>query len=102
MGRRRRSSQAGTVVVFPFDMDTIVTPANDRFIATHYGPYNTICGIGIAVGNLATGTTLDLSRAFGVPWAPWAVLVLIGMVSAFGVHTLSRSDRLVALPTIVS
>ncbi|MFD2399983.1 MFS transporter [Prauserella oleivorans] len=68
----------GTVVVFPFEMDTIVTLAGDRFVATHYGLYNTICGVGIAVGNLATGAALDLARGNGVPWVPWAVLVGIG------------------------
>lgn len=92
----------GTVVVFPFEMDTIVALTADRFVATHYGLYNTICGIGIAVGNLATGAALDLAPAFGMPWTPWLALVLIGVASALGVHTLSRSDRLSARPVTVS
>jgi MFS family permease len=87
----------GSVVVFPFEMDTIVTLAQDRFVATHYGLYNTICGIGIAIGNLATGAALDLARTLGTPWAPWLVLVLIGLVSAACVRGLSRSGRLVAV-----
>ncbi|PXY17568.1 MFS transporter [Prauserella sp. PE36] len=84
----------GTVVVFPFEMDTIVTLAGDRFVATHYGLYNTICGIGIAVGNLATGAALDLARSSGIPWVPWAALVAVGGMCAAGVHVLNRSDRL--------
>ncbi|PXY25404.1 MDR family MFS transporter [Prauserella muralis] len=92
----------GTVVVFPFEMDTIVTLAGDRFVATHYGLYNTICGVGIAVGNLATGAALDLARGNGVTWVPWAVLVGIGGMCAVGVHVLNRSDRLEPRPVTVS
>ncbi|GAB3478685.1 MDR family MFS transporter [Amycolatopsis cihanbeyliensis] len=84
----------GTVVVFPFEMDTIVTLAQDRFVATHYGLYNTICGIGIALGNLGTGAALDLARQRGAAWVPWVVLTVIGVACAFGVHLLSRSGRL--------
>jgi hypothetical protein len=36
-------------------MDTIVALSRGRLVATHYGVYNTICGIGITVGNLLTG-----------------------------------------------
>ncbi|WP_020667309.1 MFS transporter [Amycolatopsis nigrescens] len=88
----------GTVVVFPFEMDTIVSLAGDRLVATHYGLYNTICGIGIAAGNLLTGAALDLARAAGVPWAPWLVLALIGAACASGVHLLGRSGRLEPRP----
>lgn len=88
----------GTVVVFPFEMDTIVSLAGDRLVATHYGLYNTICGIGIAIGNLGTGAALDLARAGGVAWAPWTVLVLIGGACALSVHLLARSGRLEPRP----
>ncbi|WP_158886740.1 MFS transporter [Amycolatopsis anabasis] len=84
----------GTVIVFPFEMDTIVALAREERVATYYGLYNTICGIGIAVGNLVTGAVLDLARQHGVAWVPWLALVLIGGACAFGVHTLARSGRL--------
>lgn len=87
----------GSVVVFPFEMDIVVTLAEDRAVATHYGLYNTICGVGIAAGNLLTGGALDLARTFGAPWAPWLALAAIGLVSAFGMHLLSRADRLVTV-----
>src|SRR5699024_5373593 len=45
----------GTAAVFPFEMDTVVALAGGRLVATHYGFYNTIVGIGILVGNLGTG-----------------------------------------------
>ncbi|SFQ60346.1 Predicted arabinose efflux permease, MFS family [Amycolatopsis arida] len=88
----------GVVVVFPFEMDTIVSLAGNRMVATHYGLYNTICGVGIAVGNLGTGAALDLARAGGVPWAPWVVLAGVGVLCAAGVHLLSRSGRLAPAP----
>jgi hypothetical protein len=55
--------------VFTFEMDTVVSLADNRLVGTHYGFYNTIIGIGIGIlaGNLATGrrgqrTCLDVSR----------------------------------------
>ncbi|MEU6646042.1 MFS transporter [Saccharomonospora sp. NPDC046836] len=92
----------GTVVVFPFEMDTIVTLSGDQFVATHYGLYNTICGIGIAIGNLATGAALDLARDNGVPWAPWTVLAAVGGACAYGVRLLERGERLERRPVTVS
>ncbi|QFU89685.1 MFS transporter [Amycolatopsis sp. YIM 10] len=84
----------GTVVVFPFEMDTIVSLARDHLVATHYGLYNTICGVGIAIGNLGTGAALDLARAGGIAWAPWVALMLIGGACALGVFALGRSGKL--------
>ncbi|SDM29997.1 Predicted arabinose efflux permease, MFS family [Lentzea albidocapillata subsp. violacea] len=80
----------GTIVVFPFEMDTIVTLSGDRLVATHYGLYNTIVGIGIMAGNLFTGTILDLSRAAGVLVLPWLGLVAVGMFCAWRLHVLNR------------
>ncbi|NUR61403.1 MAG: hypothetical protein HOV87_22485 [Catenulispora sp.] len=46
----------GTALVYPLEMDTIVTLAADRLIATHDGLYNTVCGLGITIGNLLIGS----------------------------------------------
>ncbi|WP_052744177.1 MFS transporter [Streptomyces odonnellii] len=48
-----------TMIVYPFEMDTIITLAESRLVATYYGLYNTICGVGITAGNLLTGAALD-------------------------------------------
>jgi MFS family permease len=37
----------GTVVVFPFEMDTIIRLSGNRLVATRYGFYNMIVGVGI-------------------------------------------------------
>jgi hypothetical protein len=55
-------------------MDTIVTLSDNRLVATHYGLYNAVCGTGIMLGNLLTGTALDLGRAAGAPALPWLAL----------------------------
>ena len=85
----------GTLVVFPFEMDTIVALSGNRLVATHYGLYNTVVGVGILLGNLFTGTLLDLARDAGVPAAPWLVLTLLGAACAWGVRALSAANRLV-------
>ncbi|MBF6456083.1 MULTISPECIES: MFS transporter [Nocardia] len=81
----------GTAAVFPFEMDTVVSLADGRLVATHYGFYNTIVGVGILAGNLATGAVVGAARDAGADWAVWAGLALIGALSAFALHRLDRS-----------
>jgi hypothetical protein len=63
-----------------------------HLVATHYGLYNTFVGTGILLGNLFTGTALDLARTAGMPALPWLTLTVIGTVCAVCVHRLSRSE----------
>ncbi|WP_039934268.1 MFS transporter [Streptomyces viridochromogenes] len=89
----------GTMIAYPFEMDTIVRLSGDRLVATHYGLYNTICGIGITVGNLGTGAALDAARAAGMPALPWITLCTLGLVCAAALYGLHRTGRLAAPPT---
>lgn len=84
----------GTMIAYPFEMDTLVRLADSRLVATHYGLYNTICGIGATVGNLLTGMALDAAREARVPALPWVVLLALGLASAAALHTLNRTGRL--------
>lgn len=84
----------GTMVAYPFEMDTIVRLSGDRLVATHYGLYNTICGVGITVGNLLTGAALDAARAAGVSAIPWIALCALGLASAAALFGLHRTGRL--------
>lgn len=84
----------GTIIVFPFEMDTIVTLSDNQLVATHYGLYSTVCGIGIMLGNLLTGTALDFGRAAGLPALPWLALAGIGLLCAAGVGRLDHAGRL--------
>ncbi|MCG5466619.1 MFS transporter [Micromonospora sp. MED01] len=84
----------GTVVAYPFEMDTIVALARDRLVATHYGLYNTFAGIGITVGNLATGAAWGLAQRWEIPALPWLVLIATGAACATAVAGMARSRRL--------
>lgn len=83
----------GTAAVFPFEMDTVVSLSGDRLVATHYGFYNTVVGVGILLGNLATGAIVGAARAADVEWAVWAGLVIIGATATFALHRLEGPSR---------
>ncbi|MER5428394.1 MFS transporter [Streptomyces sp. NPDC002588] len=84
----------GTMIAYPFEMDTIVRLSGDRLVATHYGLYNTICGIGITLGNLLTGAALDAAREAGMPALPWICLCVLGFACAAALYGLHRAGRL--------
>ena len=84
----------GTVVVFPFEMDTIVALSRGNLVATHYGLYNTVVGVGILLGNLFTGSVLDLARDAGFPAAPWLALTALGAGCAWCLRALGAMNRL--------
>ncbi|MFJ6751800.1 MDR family MFS transporter [Streptomyces sp. NPDC091266] len=84
----------GTMIAYPFEMETIVQLSGDRLVATHYGLYNTICGIGITLGNLLTGATLDAARRAGMSAVPWLALLLLGLVCSASLYGLHRAGRL--------
>ncbi|MFE3068823.1 MFS transporter [Streptomyces sp. NPDC059247] len=78
-------------VLYPYEMDTVVALAKGRWVATHYGLYNTVCGIGITLGNLGTGALLDVT---GWSAVPWLALCAVGLVCAGAMALLSRGGRL--------
>ncbi|UUV35866.1 MFS transporter [Amycolatopsis roodepoortensis] len=84
----------GTIVVFPFEMDTIITLSGGKLVATHYGLYNTVVGVGILLGNLVTGTALDVARNAGAPAAPWGVLAVLGAGCAWCLYALDKAEHL--------
>jgi MFS family permease len=84
----------GTVLAYPFEMDTIVTLAGGRLVATHYGFYNTLSGIGITIGNLATGVVWDIGQTHGWPWLVWTVLAATGAVGTAALALLLRAGQL--------
>lgn len=88
----------GTMIVYPFEMDTIVRLSGDRLVATHYGLYNTICGVGITLGNLLTGAALDAARAAGASALPWIALLALGLACAAALYGLHRTGRLAPPP----
>ncbi|MCX4851305.1 MFS transporter [Streptomyces sp. NBC_00893] len=87
---------AGAAVVYPFEMDTVVTLSGNRLVATHYGLYNTVSGLGITVGNLVTGALWDFARRHNALWLNWTALTLTGLACAASVAVLARAGRLTA------
>ncbi|MEU3550885.1 MFS transporter [Streptomyces longwoodensis] len=85
---------AGGAVVYPLEMDTVVALSGDRLVATHYGLYNTVSGLGITLGNLATGAVWDFSARHDARWLAWTALTLTGLACAVSVATLARGGRL--------
>ncbi|MFF3759876.1 MFS transporter [Streptomyces sp. NPDC002185] len=80
-------------VLYPYEMDTVVALSRGRWVATHYGLYNTVCGVGITLGNLGTGALLDVT---GWSAAPWLVLCAVGLTCAAAMALLARGGRLAA------
>ncbi|PCG83185.1 MFS transporter [Streptomyces sp. WZ.A104] len=88
----------GTMIAYPFEMDTIVRLSGNRLVATHYGLYNTICGVGITLGNLLTGAALDAARKAGLSALPWLALTALGLACAAALYGLHRTGRLTETP----
>lgn len=84
----------GSAAVFPFEMDTVVSLAAGRLVATHYGFYSTIVGVGILLGNLATGSVMDAARAMGHGELIWTALIFVGLLSALALYRLDQTNRL--------
>ncbi|GAA3685701.1 MFS transporter [Nonomuraea antimicrobica] len=84
----------GSLIAFPFEMATIADMAGDRLIGTYYGLYNLLSGVGILAGNVLAGTTMDVARAYGLAWLPWALLTVAGLLSAAAITRLERRERL--------
>ncbi len=91
-------------MVFPFELDTIVALSGGRLVATHYGLYNTVCGVGILLGNLGnlgTGWALDVAAARGLDALPWLILTAIGLMCAAALRSLRTRELLPAEPDTV-
>jgi predicted MFS family arabinose efflux permease len=88
-----------TMIVYPFEMTTIVALCGDRLVGTSYGLYNTIAGFGIAAGNLLTGAALDASVRPGLAALTWIALTATGAGCALAVGLLARGGHLTGLPT---
>ncbi|WP_169989080.1 MFS transporter [Microbispora sp. H10836] len=87
---------AGGMLVFPFEMAMIATLGRQELTGTYYGLYNAFSGLGILLGNLASGWAMDHVR--GAPALPWLLLVATGFASAVTIRRLDRTGRLRTRP----
>jgi MFS family permease len=88
----------GSAAIFPFEMDTVVALSGERLVATHYGFYNTIVGTGILIGNLLTGSLMDVAQRHGLGALFWAGLLSMGLLAGLALHRLDRRGRLQPAP----
>ncbi|RVW02522.1 MFS transporter [Rhodococcus spongiicola] len=84
----------GTAAVFPFEMDTVVALSGGRLVATHYGFYNTIVGIGILLGNLGTGAVFGFLSGAQLGSLIWVALAGVGGACVTVLFFLERSGGL--------
>ncbi len=84
----------GTIATFPFEMDTVVGLAGGQLVATHYGLYNTIVGVGILAGNLATGAVFGYAHQHDMPQLLWGLLTGLGLACAAALIALRRAGLL--------
>lgn len=89
----------GMAAVFPFEMDTVVALSGGRLVATHYGFYNTVVGVGILLGNLGTGAVFGLLSEANLDALIWVALSAVGAVCVTALYLLNRSGRLSPPPT---
>lgn len=89
---------AGSALLYPFEMDTLVRLSGDRLVATYYGAYSTAAGIAVAGGNLAVGALFDLAARTGTPWLPWTALTALGAACATALTGLRRTGHLHPTP----
>ncbi|MFG2560743.1 hypothetical protein [Streptomyces sp. NPDC048496] len=85
---------AGSALLYPFEMDTLVRLSGERLVATYYGAYSTVSGIAVAAGNLGVGGLFDLAARLGAPWLPWAALAAVGGGCAAALIALRRTGHL--------
>ena len=65
-----------------------------RLLATYFGMYAVVQGIGAALGNVAGGAVLDLGQASGSAGLPWALMVSVGLTCAASLTILDRTGQL--------
>ncbi|MGI5491515.1 MDR family MFS transporter [Microtetraspora malaysiensis] len=89
---------AAGMLIFPFEMAMISTLGRQELTGTYYGLYNAFSGVGILLGNLASGWAIDVGAAHGVPALPWLLLLAAGLASAYAIRRLDRAGRLRPAP----
>jgi DHA1 family multidrug resistance protein-like MFS transporter len=94
----------GALLTRPTQQTLIAAMANPQALGTFLGFSSLGMAVGGGVGNAAGGWLIDIARAQGLPALPWLIFGGVGLVSALGLHLLTRAQPagtpdLVADPT---
>lgn len=84
----------GQMLAAPFVAGLIPSLAGGRLLATYFGMYALVQGVGAALGNLAGGAALGVSEAAGWPGLPWALMMTVGLICAASLMGLDRTGLL--------
>lgn len=77
-----------SAALFPFEMRTVVALSENRLVATHYGFYSTIVGVGILAGNVLVGLLTGVAQRLNADEIVWGGMILVGLVAAAGLSGL--------------
>ncbi|MCV7200095.1 MFS transporter [Mycobacterium angelicum] len=84
-----------SAVIFPVEMDMVVSLSRGRLVATYYGFYNTIIGLGMLAGYFAVGGLEEIARYLNNDEIVWGALTFVGIITAMGLYL---QDRAVSAP----
>jgi MFS family permease len=84
----------GQMLAVPFVAGLIPSLAGGRLLATYFGMYALVQGIGAALGNVAGGAALEFGAAAGWAGLPWALMVTVGLFFAASLTILDRTGQL--------
>lgn len=80
----------GAILTRPTQQTLIASMADDTALGTFLGFSSLALAIGGGIGNVAGGWLIDMARLHGAPALPWGVFCAVGLVSAYGLHRLTR------------
>ncbi|MCC7370327.1 MAG: MFS transporter [Chloroflexi bacterium] len=84
----------GQMLAVPFVSGVIPALAGNRLLATYFGMYALVQGVGAALGNLAGGAALGVAATSGWAGLPWALMVLVGLLCAASLTAIERAGWL--------
>lgn len=76
----------GTMIVYPSQQTLTARFAPRALIGSYFGFSAISLGLGGAIGNVIGGTLLDAGTRLGFPALPWAVLFVVGLLTAQGLR----------------
>jgi DHA1 family multidrug resistance protein-like MFS transporter len=78
----------GTMISAPFLIDMVPRFAPKEYIGAYYGFNGYSLAFGGSIGTFFGGWMYDLGVQLDLPWLPWSICLVIGMLVAWGLYTL--------------
>jgi MFS transporter, DHA1 family, multidrug resistance protein len=83
-------STVGGMLVRPMDYQVVMGMAPRDSLASYYGFAALAVALGGSAGQFMGGGLMDVARASGSPWLPWATFAVLGIATALGMGWLGR------------